>query len=1356
MDVLAELVGASPSILAVKERMLRLLQRQSDRSRLPPVLIQGETGTGKGLVARGLHRASPRADGPFVDVNCAAIPETLLEAEMFGYERGAFTDARQGKAGLFQTAHRGTIFLDELGLLPLGLQAKLLKVIEERAVRRLGSTRSEPTDVWVLAATSEDLVAATRGGRFREDLYHRLAVVTLALPPLRERAGDVLLLAEHFLARACADYDVRPKVLTADARAALLAYPWPGNIRELANVMERVALLWEASAVTAEALALGTPTGVPSPETAPVPADEAPSLEDALGAVEREHLLQALRETGGNVTRAAARLGISRDTLRYRITKHGLGREGAAVPPAARRAPRPAAPPAATARGRTDAPPAAVRWDRRRLALLQVALVLPPPSDPRLYPSRVIEVIAEKVRSFGGRVEELGPTGMVAAFGVEPVEDAPRCAAHAAMAIQKAAERARREDTAALPVRLAIHVGPFLVGQARGEAQLDLESKRQAWGLLEALMAEAEPDAIVVSEAAVPFLERHVPLVPTGPSASPRGATYRLAPGERPDWGLGRRMATFVGRGQELELLQSRLERAMRGHGQAVGILGEAGIGKSRLLFEFRRALQDLRVTYLEGRCHSYGSAIPYLPVLDILRQNFRVTELDGPDEITEKVRAGLTEVGMAPDEWAPYLLQILGVKEGTERLADLTPGAIKVRTFEALRQMCLSGSRRRPIVFVIEDLHWIDATSEECFASLMESMAAAPAMILATYRPGYRPPWVDRAYATQVALPPLTPEASLTVVRSVLQQDDVPDRLARVIVQRAEGNPFFIEELARAVRTPDELRPPVAVPETIQEVVLARVDRLAEAPKRLLETASVIGREVPVPLLRAIWEGPGDLERPLRELTRLDFLFPSSGGTEPVYAFLHTLTQEVTYESLPAARRQALHGAVGRALEAAYAGRLDEVYARLGYHYSRAGEAGKAIDYLTRLAERAVGSHAHLETISIVEEALGHVDRLPEAEGDRRRLTLVLHQAYSLILLGRLQEVVDLLERHRAALDRLADPAIAGHYYFLLSRSHLFLGDDARATESAERGLAEATRSGDDATLGKIHYLLAQQAALSGRSREGLEHGRQAVRLLTRTGEQGWLGTAYWALGLNHGLRSEFGPALEAQARATAIGEAVGDPHVLGSAAWATGAVLAATGSWDAAIVHCTRALEYSPDPLNAATAAGWLGYTHLERGDLAAAIPHLDDAVRRLGQFRFPQLEGLFTALLAEAYRRTGRGGEALELARRAADTTRRAGSLYGVAWAERVLGRLARDRGDGPEAEARFAEALRTFEAIGSVADAGVTHGDLALLAQAHGRPEAARTHRARVDELFAMIGIPGAAARALAVEAVPPPP
>src|SRR5262245_47957654 len=311
MDGLGELIGQAPVMDALRAQIRHLIARTSANRRLPPILLQGETGTGKNLVARVIHRAGPRGAGPLVDVNCAAIPRDLLESELFGFERGAFTDARQPKAGLFQSANGGTIFLDEIALLADPLQAKLLQVIEDRSVRRLGSTRGEPVDVSIIAATNDDLLAAVQARRFRQDLYHRLAVLTLRVPPLRERRDDIPLLAEHFLGRACRDYGLLPKVLTLAARAALAAYAWPGNVRELANMMERVALLVERPHVGPDMLDLPTEAAAVAPWSCATATSES-SLDARVEAWEREELLRALQDTGWNVARAAVRLGITR------------------------------------------------------------------------------------------------------------------------------------------------------------------------------------------------------------------------------------------------------------------------------------------------------------------------------------------------------------------------------------------------------------------------------------------------------------------------------------------------------------------------------------------------------------------------------------------------------------------------------------------------------------------------------------------------------------------------------------------------------------------------------------------------------------------------------------------------------------------------------------------------------------------------------------------------------------------------------------------------------------------------------------------------------------------------------------
>jgi two-component system, NtrC family, response regulator AtoC len=331
MDVVDELVGRSPRVVALREQIRALLERESELRRLPPVLIVGETGTGKGLVARILHRGSSRSKAEFVELNGAAIPEQLLESELFGYERGAFTDATHAKAGLLQVAHRGTLFLDEVGLLPLSLQAKLLKVIEDGIVRRLGSTRSEPADICIVSATNEDLAAAVRSRRFREDLYHRLAVITLALPPLRERGEDIVVLAEQALARTCARYSGPAKQLSPEALTALRVYRWPGNVRELNSMIERAVLLCPTPVIPVAALGLGA-----TPElllNAPYGATELDVDE-----LQRRRLGEALARTGWNISRTASMLGVTRNTVRARIARYGLrsipDTEGVSAPPA--------------------------------------------------------------------------------------------------------------------------------------------------------------------------------------------------------------------------------------------------------------------------------------------------------------------------------------------------------------------------------------------------------------------------------------------------------------------------------------------------------------------------------------------------------------------------------------------------------------------------------------------------------------------------------------------------------------------------------------------------------------------------------------------------------------------------------------------------------------------------------------------------------------------------------------------------------------------------------------------------------------------------------------------------------------
>ena len=329
---LDHLIGNSAPMAALKTAIRQLLAAEADLDDddLPAVLITGETGTGKELVARALHFEGQRRDAPFVELNCSTIPGDLLEAELFGYERGAFTDAKQRKLGLIEAAAGGTLFLDEIRDIDARVQIKLLKLLEDRTVRRLGSVREQKANIRIVTATNRDLELAVREGSFRADLLFRLRIVHFDLPSLRARGRDVLLLAEHYLDLHRRRYRKSQLRFSAEAERAMLLYSWPGNVRELRNLIEQAVILASGTMVEPVDLRLTSTLAAPAPGSEGAPEDagaETAGTEDAalnLAEVERDLLVRALAQTHGNVTQAARLLGVSRDTLRYRIDKHAL------------------------------------------------------------------------------------------------------------------------------------------------------------------------------------------------------------------------------------------------------------------------------------------------------------------------------------------------------------------------------------------------------------------------------------------------------------------------------------------------------------------------------------------------------------------------------------------------------------------------------------------------------------------------------------------------------------------------------------------------------------------------------------------------------------------------------------------------------------------------------------------------------------------------------------------------------------------------------------------------------------------------------------------------------------------------
>jgi class 3 adenylate cyclase/tetratricopeptide (TPR) repeat protein len=977
--------------------------------------------------------------------------------------------------------------------------------------------------------------------------------------------------------------------------------------------------------------------------------------------------------------------------------------------------------------------------------------------------SRYSDMALEELRFYGGTINRFMGDGFMALIGVPTAhEDHARRAVLAALALRS---RLLRDLTPPgldpVEVRMGLNSGSVVVGNLGADPDGDHTAIGDTINVAARLQSAAEPGTIVISDATARQVEGYVRHEEIGPIAI-RGRTepvvgYRVL-------GLGTRRSPleglrsphggrFVGRERQLAALQELMGEAASGRGQVVGIVAEPGMGKSRIVAELRRSLAAERLTVLEGRCLSYGSTVPYVPLADIVRANCGIADGDLPAEVAAKAAFGLVELGLDPGPRVPLLLQMMGLHDDGAA-DDLTPEAVKLRTFETLLAMCLAGSRRRPLLLVIEDLHWIDRLSEEFLARLVESIQGAALALVCTYRPGYQAPWMQASYATQLALPRLTMAESLVVLRAVLGERAADSEELEGIVGRADGNPFFLEELGRAVLEEARPGPEQIVPGTVHDVLLARVDRLEEEPRRVLQTASVLGREFPLRLLEAVWSGPGGLESHIAELQRLEFIHEQGRDGEPVYVFKHALTQDVAYQSLLSSRRTRLHEAAGMAYEALYADRLSEVYDRLAHHYSRAARPEKAVEYLGLFAESAVTGYAHAEAAEALREALRHVEGLPPDVRDREACELTLRLVYSLYFLGAFEESRRALTAVEARATGLEDPDLTGRLFMWLGHTHAHAGDTDGAAESIARAISEASRSGDVATFGKAQYVLSREAFWGGRFADGIEHGRTAVASLERTDEWWWLGHAHAWIGQSLLHLGDFEEALAHVARTKEIGRLRDDPRLQSYAGWEIAWYEATRGNWERAIAEGTQSLERSPDPLNSSYSMWALGFSYREKGDLGQAISLLQSSIELLTTYGYGRLVAWITGWISDALVMQGDAAAGAETARRALDLSRQVGYPWAVAIAHRALGRAALAADDPAAARGPLGLARSGFERMGCRFELALTHMDLARLAHAGGggssdaELDAARlllseleapVWSARVDELAPQLGV-----------------
>jgi class 3 adenylate cyclase/tetratricopeptide (TPR) repeat protein len=910
--------------------------------------------------------------------------------------------------------------------------------------------------------------------------------------------------------------------------------------------------------------------------------------------------------------------------------------------------------------------------------VLTCAWLLPETSlagvDPEiLHASRqaFFTLAQQEVRSYAGTIQHFADTGFLAFFGA-PIayEDHPQRAVLAALSIQERL-RDRRNGAVSLShgahaIRMVAHTGQVVVSTIDADQQQVILGLGDTIQVAEQLLRLAEPGMIVLSETTGEAVQPYIHLARVGPvhvqgTTTPYTAYQALARLPQPVIGWrGRRVARrFVGRNSDMGTLLALLAQVEASRGQVVGITGEPGIGKSRLLYEFYQRVQQKSLTYLAGRCISYGQTTPYLPLLDLVRQACGLTENDTPEATAARVSQYLQRIGLELEAHVPYVLRLLHLPDHIAPVGALSPGDLRIRIFTTLLQMQLATSQQRPLLLVVEDVHWIDPTSEEWLIALVEKLANAPIMLLLSYRSGYQPAWIGKSYATQLALQRLTADESQQIVRTALPLLTVSDDLVQTIVTRGEGNPFFLEELAQTVADHGDPSPTLALPETVQAVLAARLDRLPPEAKALGQVAAVIGAEVPGVLLQAVTAlADTTLQQHLAPLREAELLYEARSMPESVYAFQHALTHEATYYSLLRSTRQHYHRQIAEMLVVRFADRVETQPEVVAHHYTEAGLSEQALPYWQRAGERAAGRSAHREAIAHCTRGLEVLATLPET------MERAAHELRLQVALGFAQMATTgfaapsaecALERALELCQRVDD--IPSFLMVLRGLPSIYWhqGKLREAQALVEHHLRLSQRIGDQLNCQKAHLRLGQIALDLGDLTVARAHMEQALTLSPL--QQDWssieigidigvdvrvsLAQCLWFLGYPDQARARIEEAL-------ALARARAHPWSLACALQKGAQIHAYCGAWPAVKVHVDALLR-----LATAQGLAWFEVCALHYlGQALAAQGHTAEGIAQMhrgmavGQGVEGALQQYFCACLAEAYGRIGQVEEGLAL--------------------------------------------------------------------------------------------------------------
>ena len=675
---------------------------------------------------------------------------------------------------------------------------------------------------------------------------------------------------------------------------------------------------------------------------------------------------------------------------------------------------------------------------------------------------QVYEILMQKVHDYEGTVNELTGDGIIALFGAPiALEDAPQRAIRSALAIHremsKFSDKIKSESRMPpIRMRIGIHTGPVVVGTLGNDLRVEFKAVGDTVNLASRMQSLADPGTTYVTEETFKLTEGLFRFESLGPKAikgkeEPVRVCRVIAPSTRRtrfDVSAERGLTLFVGRERELELLLDGFERVKAGKGQVFSIVSEAGVGKSRLLYEFRKAVANEDVTFLEGRCFSYSRAVAYHPMIDILKSNFDIHEGEGDAEIREKVKRGLKIMGIDEASTLPYFLELLSVKDSGIEQISMSPEARKDRMIEALKRIVLRGSEMRPLIIAIEDLHWLDKSSEDVARSLLESIPGSRVLLIFTYRPEFVHTWGAKSFHSQLTLHRLSNRESLEMVNHILGTKEIEKALEELILEKTEGVPFFIEEFIKSLNDLNIIEKKenvyrlskdihqMTIPSTIQDVIMARVDSLPEGAKEVLQKGSAVEREFSYDLIKRVMNLPEqELLSYLSALKDMELLYERGIYPQSNYIFKHALTREVVYNSVLAKRKKKLHEEIGNAIEELCRDSLNEHYEVLSEHYFLSENYLKSAEY-SRLASRKAEKTASLnDAIVFAKKRIASIEQLPQTE-DIEKQIIDARTVLGLYMAQMLYHI-----EAKEAIDPIIDSAIKHNYKRRLCQIYSILG---------------------------------------------------------------------------------------------------------------------------------------------------------------------------------------------------------------------------------------------------------------------------------------------------------------------------